>query len=473
MRNFLITLALMLLVLAALLARPWLSFQQEQGVVPAGVRLAGLDLDGANADTVGKALASRFEEPVAVYYSGQRIILRPQVVGFRTDVPAMLAEAHAKGTTLREGVVFLGRMVGRPVAPLDVSLRYILDSAALDNWLNDIAARYDHAPLPPQPIVATLAYTAGQPGTQLDVPSSRERLVAALTNPMTRTVELTLHEVAAPPVDIKALQSLLQARMDQFPGIGALYLHQTNTGDEISINADVAFAGMSTMKIAILEEFYRKVDAQPDVETIHLITETTSLSGNYTANLLLGIIDDGDPEAGVRVVNNSLRTLGLKNTFMATPYDLKMPVPPHIITEANSRKDLSTNADPYMQTTPRDIGSMLEWIVECSQGGGTLLAAYPNQLTPAECQQALDYLALNEVHELITAGVPKGTRVVHKHGYVSDTHGDVAAVWSPAGPYVLSIYLYQPPWLEWSISSTTMKDLSTAVWNYFSIISGH
>ena len=167
------------------------------------------------------------------------------------------------------------------------------------------------------------------------------------------------------------------------------------------------------------------------------------------------------------MLNNSLSLLGLKNTFMAVPYDSDLTAAPHIVTEANSRTDLNTQPDPYIQTTPRDMALMLEMIVECSRGGGTLLAAYPGQLTEAECKQALDFLSLNEVHEMITAGVPQGTRVIHKHGYAADTHGDVAAIWGPVGPYVLSVYLYQPPWLEWAISNPTMQDLSKAVWNYY------
>ena len=94
------------------------------------------------------------------------------------------------------------------------------------------------------------------------------------------------------------MTELLQERLDKFPGIASLFLHDTTTGEEIAINADVAYAGMSTMKIAILEELFRKLDAPPDAETTRLITETTSLSGNYTANQLLGIVGDGDVTNG-------------------------------------------------------------------------------------------------------------------------------------------------------------------------------
>jgi hypothetical protein len=120
-----------------------------------------------------------------------------------------------------------------------------------------------------------------------------------------------------------------------------------------------------------------------------------------------------------------------------------------------------------MQTTPRDMGTVLAMLVECSEGKGKLLETYPDQYTPAECKQALDFLSLNEVTELVVGGLPEGTKAVHKHGYVPDTHGDVAAIWGSDGPYILSVFLYSPGWLMWDLSNPTMKALSRAAWNYF------
>ncbi len=274
-------------------------------------------------------------------------------------------------------------------------------------------------------------------------------------------------ETPAPPIGIQALGDLLKARLDQFPGIASLYLHYLPTGEEIAINGDVAYAGTSTLKIPILEQVYRVLDAPPGVETSKIISETMMYSGNFTANLMLGKIGDGDWDVGVQRMNQAFKTLGMPNTFMAAPYDRQMAVPPRIVTEANSRTDLNTQPDPYMQTTARDIGMSLQMLVACSEGGGTLIAVYGNQITPAECQQALDFMSLNEMTEMLVGGLPAGAKAVHKHGYVPDTHGDVAAIWGPAGPYVLSVFLYRPTWLEWGISNPTLQEIAKTTWDFF------
>src|SRR5690606_18136621 len=71
--------------------------------------------------------------------------------------------------------------------------------------------------------------------------------------------------------------------------------------------------------------------------------------------------------------------------------------------------------------------------------------------------------------ELIWGGLPrpKTTWIVHKHGFVNEAHSDVALVWGPAGPYVISVYLWRAGWMDWETSNSTMKEISRIVWNFF------
>ena len=110
----------------------------------------------------------------------------------------------------------------------------------------------------------------------------------------------------------------------------------------------------------------------------------------------------------------------------------------------------------------------MSMIYYCAQqGGGGLIAAFADQLTQDECQQLLDFMELNNIGSLIEEGVPQDTPVAHKHGWISDTHGDAGVVFSPGGDYVLVTYMYKPDWLEWEISSPLLADISRATYNYF------
>ncbi len=470
MRKVLRVLLILVLVAAALLSLPYIRYRRTAGVVPAWVRVGGLEVHGATESEAVASLTRGLSEPLEVWHGDERLVLRPETVNFQVDAYAMLKEAQAQdlpGLLVR---YLVENSLERSPKTIDIPLQYRYDDAALEAWLDQAIAEHDRPAGAPIPVLESLTLTPGKPGLATDRAEAKKALLAGLASPGNRSVKLPTKVTPPLPIDVKALGTLLQARLDEFPGIGSVWLHYLPTGEEIAINADVAYAGTSTLKIAILEQVYRKLDQAPGIETSKIISETMMHSGNFTANLMLGIVGDGDWDRGVAEMNRQFKALGMSNTFMAAPYDRKMAVPPHIVTEANKRTDINTQPDPYMQTTPRDIGSALTMLVECSEGGGTLVAMYDNKVTPEECQQALDFMSLNEMKEMIVGGLPAGAKAVHKHGYVPDTHGDVAVIWGPAGPYVLSVFLYRPTWLEWAYSSPTMGDMAKASWNVFQLM---
>ncbi len=157
---------------------------------------------------------------------------------------------------------------------------------------------------------------------------------------------------------------------------------------------------------------------------------------------------------------------------MAVPYDASPPAyrRTSYVTPANSNPDLPSQPDTTMQTTAEDIGTLLAMIYHCSKGGGALLAVYPEQITPDECQSIIDLMILNEEGNLIRYGVPEGTPVSHKHGWARATHADAGIVFSPGGDFVIVEYLSQPgDWLLADVSFPILRDIARAAYNYFNM----
>lgn len=481
MRTLLLIVLILLIVIAVLLGPSAYAFYLGQGPLPGGVTLSGMPPTGDSLEEVARNLHETFQQPIAVYYDDERIIMQPSDIDFQVDVNAMIAEAVPLGQGLGFWRPFLGEVVERPMQPIDIPLKYSFDVEKLAAWFGDVAARYDQPAQPPYsvalvpgtPYTSTFMFQAGQPGLELEPNLSLPLVLDALTSPTQREANLALVEVPPPPPSIAELEKLLTRRAEQFPGLVSVFIRPVNGDEEAAVDPDIAFAGMSTMKVPILVELYRSViDGAPDIETTNLITKTIDLSGNFTANLLLRLIGGGPigaEWAGADRVTATMQELGLRNTFMATPYD-KDELPKTYTTPANSRTDASTDPDKHMQTTAKDIALLLEWIVQCSQGGGTLLAAYPGELTPDECQQMIDFVSLNKIGLLLETGVPAGTRMIHKHGFVYDSHSDAAVVWSPAGPYVISLFIHKPGWVDWPLSQSIMADVSKAAWDYFTLV---
>jgi len=431
-----------------------------------GVTLGGVPVGGMLPDEATHALESAYYAPLAVRYLDRELTVSPRDLGLRLKSRDMVMAAFKEQEVADYWDGFWFYLLDEPGPSVDYPLQASFDEEMVRLWLERVAEDYDQSLLQPHPLVEALTYAPGRPETLLDVPASLPRLTTVLTSPADREVELVVHARQPDPPSMALLEEMVEARLSDFPGLGGVFIRDLATGETVRSDADVAFAGMSALKIAIVEEVYRLLDDEPDAETTRLISETLTLSGNYTANLLLRLLGKGDSFRGVRVLTASMRDLGLVNTFMAAPYDVE-DVPVHIVTPANSRTDKSTQPDPYMQTTPTDMGLLLEMIYHCAHGGGNLLAAYYNQLRPDECQAILNGMAHNKVGSFLEAGTPPEVPIAHKHGWIGDSHADVGVVFSPGGDYVFSVFLYRPDWLEWELSSEVMADLARATYNYF------
>jgi len=443
-------------------------YRAYRNQIPQGVLLAGIPMGGKWEVEAMELLGTLVSKPVMLNYLDESLLLYPQDVGFEFEADAMLGEVNKLKAETSFWPGFADYLTSDEPPRVNIPLQASYDEQQVRDFLATIADEYDRPLQEPNANPDTLTFVPGQRAQQLDIAASLPLVANALNSATDREVDLVVNLGPTPrQPGLWMMGQMIEGILADFPGFYSIYIKDLASGEEFSDDADVAYAGMSILKIAIMTEAYRHLDGPPDADTTKILTETMTLSGNFTANLLLrDTIGDGDAYQGVRRLNETMKLIGLVNTFMATPYDEDV-LPQHISTPANQRTDVSTNPDPFMQTTPQDMGRLLEMIYQCADGGGTLIAAYPDELTPDECQAMLDMMSQNHIGALIEAGVPEGTRVAHKHGWVGDTHGDAGIVFTPGGDYVLCVYLYHQDWLEWEVSSPLMARISEATYNYF------
>lgn len=440
--------------------------------MPPGMVIAGVDVGGLSAEETAVALQNRYYTPIRLIYREETIELDPQMVGFSLDLEAMLAEAQSYIEAQDPWQGYLRYLLGRAMMePITIELQASHDPASVRDRLQTVAAFLDRPAQPPRINDETEAFEAGQPGYLANVAASVPLVETVLYQPAQRQVELIVEDQPAPEFDISFLETSLRKQLDAFSGIGSIFIMDLETGEEISINGDMAISGLSILKIAIFLETYRVLDGPPDEFISQLLYETAVQSSNYGANLLLEFIaGERNTYQGAAVFTEAMRHLGLVNTFMAIPYDAVAVTtrPSTFVTPANSRNDLITVPDPARQTTAEEMGTLLAMIYYCAQGGGALLAIYPDQLTPQECQAIIDLMILNEEGNLIRFGVPNDVPVSHKHGWDGVTHGDAGIVLSPNRHYVIVEYLHQPgQWLVSDISFPILREISRTVYNYF------
>lgn len=247
------------------------------------------------------------------------------------------------------------------------------------------------------------------------------------------------------------------------------FLMDLRTGQAVSLNPGVAYSGMSLIKIPILLAVYRALDGLPTPDEAQALGEMMICSSNENTNAILSLIGNGDVLAGVQNVTDTLHRLGLQNTFLTAPLMTDpnaTPVPARSL--KTSADQVSADPDPFNQATPADLGDVLTAVYQCAKdGSGPLIALFGNQFTINKCRAMVLLMDSDKIGVMVEAGVPQGTTVAHKHGWVSETHGDAAIVFTPGGDFVLTVTMRQKTWLDYTDSFPKISEIARMVYNSY------
>lgn len=246
-----------------------------------------------------------------------------------------------------------------------------------------------------------------------------------------------------PHPDLTPLLHALAARGDG--KTVAIAYRDLRTGYAASVHGDVVLHAASTMKVPVMLEVFRAVDAgRLDLDQPVALTNSFAsiVDGSPYA---LDPADDSDPEP---------------YAHLGERWPLRRLVHAMIVRSSN----LATNlviacADPRaVQATCEALGTRAMQVRRGVEDGKAFAAGINNVTTaddlaillvalandtaasPAACAAMRAILEAQEFNELIPAGLPPGTRVAHKTGQITAHQHDAAIVYPAGGtPYVLVV----------------------------------
>jgi len=450
---------------------------------PLGMVVAGVPVGGLSQDEAAQRLTEVYGTSIEIHYQDAVIQVKPSVLGFELDLASMMAAADLQRVNQPFWQTFWNFLWDRLPVPSEVPLIVDIQEDRMRMYLeNEIAARYDTPPTEAMPVPGSVNFDSGQPGSVLDIDRAVILITDALKSPTNREVNVTFNQIDPMRPSYQNLKILLEQVIDlaDFDGVTELYLVDMQNGKELNfayqsgeeLQPGIAFTAASTIKIPIMISTFRRMGSPAQQNITNLIELMIERSENDPADSLMQQILD--PTLGPLVVTEDLKLMGLESTFLAGHFYIGAPLLQRFETPANSRVDVYTDPDVYNQTTPIEIGQVMEDIYYCAeQGGGSLPVIFPGEITQEECQLMVTYLARNKIGVLIQAGVPDGTTVAHKHGWITEDDGlihtiaDVGIVYSPGGDYVLCIFMYDSTQLVWDPASLLMAQLSQAIYNYY------
>ncbi|MEP7088018.1 MAG: serine hydrolase [Gemmatimonadota bacterium] len=250
----------------------------------------------------------------------------------------------------------------------------------------------------------------------------------------------------SPVLSPDSLDAQIRARVAQLPGaeVGVAY-HKLGSSDTLYINSDASFHAASTMKVPIMIQLFRRVDAgglsleyplllvnqfgsivdgspysldETDdsdsalyklvgtrVTVRDLITRMITRSSNLATNSLVALANAAQAEAAMR----SLGAMHIK-----------------VLRGVEDQKAFDKGLNNT--TTARDLSIILAAIQENKAA------------SPKSCATMRDVLLEQEFNTGIPAELPAGTRVAHKTGWITGVTHDAAIVYPQKGPtYVLVV----------------------------------
>jgi len=251
--------------------------------------------------------------------------------------------------------------------------------------------------------------------------------------------------------------------------LASVFVMDLKTGDTFSLYDKVAFSGMSLTKIPILVTYFQRHEGPLSPEDAFLVADTMMCSENITTNDLLGLIGEGDTLRGAQRVTALMQSLDLRGTFIMREYgtDPNAPPPTSGATLQTNADQVSAQPDAYNQVVPSDLGWLLAGIYQCAENEtGLLMERYPNDFDAQECRRMLAAMDGNVINVFLEAGVPSGAKVIHKHGWIDEAHGDAGIVIGPESAYVMTVVMYEEDHLLFQEdSSPVIAELSRLVWN--------
>lgn len=276
-----------------------------------------------------------------------------------------------------------------------------------------------------------------------------------------------LHAQHAP----SALRAQIAERVARVAGARAgVYFHDLATGETVVLDADTVMHAASTMKLPVMIEYFRGIDAgRFDAgQSITLANRFASIVDGSPYQLDAG--DDSDSSLYQRVgqpveVRELVERMITRSSNLATNAVIALVDAKRANATAHAlgastmtvlrgvEDNVAFRAGLNNTTSARDLGHLLEAI------------ATGTAASPSSTRAMLEILEHQEFNEEIPAGLPPGTLVAHKTGWITGITHDAALV-LPQGrpPFVLVVLTRDIA--ERDVAQHLIADIASLAWQH-------
>lgn len=250
---------------------------------------------------------------------------------------------------------------------------------------------------------------------------------------------------APTPPAPSALGDSVEAIVARYPGATvAVAVRHTDGGRTTSYtrNGDRDFHAASTMKVPVMIEAFRQVEdgRRSWDDPVRVENRFRSIvDGSEYA------IEDDSDDALYQLQGQDLTLRNLTERAITTSSNLATNLLIGLVTADSVQATVDRLGAPGMKVLRgvEDIKAFEAGLSNRTTANAlaTLLEAIRDgqAVSPSADAEMVDVLDDQAFNEMIPAGLPEGTRVAHKTGWITEIHHDAAIVYGGAAPYVLVI----------------------------------
>lgn len=233
-----------------------------------------------------------------------------------------------------------------------------------------------------------------------------------LTEPVSQTESVTEsdHETG-----LKELKKTIEDKFATFDGTWCCYMKDLSSGNWFVINDHIVYPA-SMIKLFALGACYQQINdgLVDENEMYSTLVSMAALSNNQAFNMVVWKI-------GKTYINEWCHSQGYNDTAQF-----------HGLNPSTNAEGLTTDYNRSNQTSPMDVGHMLESIYR-----GECVSEYASQ-------KMLDILFQQKYRGKIPSALPYAAKVANKTGDTFNVSHDAAIVYSPGGDYILVIMAEVP-----------------------------
>jgi beta-lactamase class A len=296
-------------------------------------------------------------------------------------------------------------------------------------------------------ILLTPALALGRTWTATSV--SRP-LAAPAALPLQQDESAPLLYSSAPDYPDAGLQDILDSYLDDAPGSWAASVKKLDTGQYAAVNGHAQAVSASLYKLWVLYEVLRQnEDGDLSLDDTEPITAANAAYDQSLGELNWTIGDQ--PRVSLlldRMITVSDNTAALTLANLVGPDNVNASLRRLGLNES----ELNFNGGDNL-TTASDYTHLLEMI------------ATGRALDRDASRYMVNLMLAQQLNDLLPVGLPNDTPIAHKTGTLDLLMHDAGIVYSPSGPYVITVLSWNLP--TYATAYDLMPRLSQAVYQYF------